>query len=152
MPSSPSTETNTPASIITPTITERTTPIISRTITNRSDCYLSRSCLSDITSFTDQIEVSITNVSRSILDLLPSKDKSTLSTNIISLSALHISDIQDSILILGHVDGSIMLHKLTNCVVVAGCHQVEIYLCACYMVYNSTVLTTRSSGCMILRP
>jgi len=123
----PSTETATPALVITPTITARTTYSASRTISNRSNCHLSRSCLSGISSSTDQIEVSITNISGSILNLLPSKDESTLSANIISLSALHISDIQDSILILGHVDGSIMLHNLTNCVVVAGCHQFRMH-------------------------
>ncbi|KAG1877746.1 tubulin binding cofactor C-domain-containing protein [Suillus subalutaceus] len=39
----------------------------------------------------------------------------------------NIYDIQNSILILGIVDGSIMLHNLTNCVVVAGCHQFRMH-------------------------
>ena len=127
-PSSLSTKTATPARAITQTTTT-TAHSTSRTISNCFNCYLSRSCLSGTssTSSTNQIEVSITNMSSSVLNLLPSEDESTLPTNIISLSALHINDIQDSILILGHVDGSIMLHNLTNCVVVAGCHQVGIF-------------------------
>jgi hypothetical protein len=87
----------------------------------------------------DQIDVSITSISSSILNLLPSKDESTPSANVISLSALHISDIHNSILILGHVSGSIMLHDLTNCVVVAGCHQVGMYF-PCMLCVSVTLL------------
>jgi hypothetical protein len=87
----------------------------------------------------DQIDVSITSISNSILNLLPSKDESTPSANVISLSALHISDIHNSILILGHVNGSIMLHDLTNCVVVAGCHQVGMYF-PCMLCVSVTLL------------
>ncbi|KAG1812142.1 tubulin binding cofactor C-domain-containing protein [Suillus subaureus] len=99
----------------------------SRTISDQSSCYLSRSCLSGPTSSTDHIEVSIIRISSSILNLLTTTNESTLSANTVSLSALHIRDIQNSILILGTVDGSIMLHNLTNCVVVAGCHQFRMH-------------------------
>ncbi|KAG1776461.1 tubulin binding cofactor C-domain-containing protein [Suillus placidus] len=99
----------------------------SRTISNHSNCYLSRSCLSGPSSSTDHIEVSIIRISNSILNLHTTTNESTLSANIVSLSALHIRDIQNSILILGTVDGSIMLHNLTNCVVVAGCHQFRMH-------------------------
>lgn len=114
-----------------------TTPIssASRTISNHSNSYLSRSCLSGPSSSTNHIEVSIIGVSNSVLNLLTTTNESTLSANTVSLSALHIRDIQNSILILGSVDGSIMLHNLTNCVVVAGCHQVRLY-CPRMLRYN----------------
>ncbi|KAG1859996.1 tubulin binding cofactor C-domain-containing protein [Suillus tomentosus] len=99
----------------------------SRTISNHCNSYLSRSCLSGPSSSTNHIEVSIIRVSNSVLNLLTTTNESTLSANTVSLSALHIRDIQNSILILGSVDGSIMLHNLTNCVVVAGCHQFRMH-------------------------
>ncbi|KAG2058006.1 hypothetical protein BDR06DRAFT_876976 [Suillus hirtellus] len=99
----------------------------SRTISNHSNSYLSRSCLSGPSSSTDHIEVSIIRVSNSVLNLLTTTNESNLSASTVSLSALHIRDIQNSILILGSVDGSIMLHNLTNCVVVAGCHQFRMH-------------------------
>lgn len=99
----------------------------SRTISNHSNSYLSRSCLSGPSSSTNHIEVSIIRISNSVLNLLTTTNESTLSANTVSLSALHIRDIQNSILILGSVDGSIMLHNLTNCVVVAGCHQFRMH-------------------------
>ncbi|KAG1890082.1 tubulin binding cofactor C-domain-containing protein [Suillus subluteus] len=116
-----------PAPVNAPAISTSTISSPSRTISNHSNCYLSRSCPSCPSSSTDHIEVSIIRISSSILNLLMTTNESTLSANTVSLSALHIRDIQNSILILGTVDGSIMLHNLTNCVVVAGCHQFRIH-------------------------
>ncbi|KAG2136047.1 tubulin binding cofactor C-domain-containing protein [Suillus clintonianus] len=125
---SASSETATPpASAIAPAIPAAIISSTSRTISDHSNCYLSRSCLCGTSSSTDHVEVSIIRISSSILNLLTTKNESTLSANTISLSALHIRDIQNSILILGTVDGSIMLHNLTNCVVVAGCHQFRMH-------------------------
>ncbi|KAG1737492.1 TBCC-domain-containing protein [Suillus paluster] len=107
IPSSASAETAAqPTPVIAPAIPVTIISSASRTISDRSNCYLSRSCLSGTSTSADQIE-------------------STLSA--VSLSALHIRDIQNSILILGTVDGSIMLHDLTNCVVVARCHQFRMH-------------------------
>ncbi|KAG1891375.1 tubulin binding cofactor C-domain-containing protein [Suillus subluteus] len=116
IPASASTETATlPARANAPAIPPSTISSASRTISNHSNCYLSRSCLSGPSSSTDHIEVSIMRISSSILNLLTSTNESTLSAN------------TNSILILGTVDGSIMLHNLTNCVVVAGCHQFRMH-------------------------
>lgn len=139
-----------PAQVNAPAIPTSTISSASRTISNHSNRYLSRSCLSGPSSSTHHIEASIISISNSILNLLTATNESTLvSANPVSLSALHIRDIQNSILILGTVNGSIMLHNLTNCVVVAGCHQVELY-CLCMLC--SAVLMTGSSGCTILLP
>lgn len=116
-----------PARANVPAIPTSSISSASRTISNHSNCYLSRLCLSGPSSSTDHVEVSIIRISSSILNLLTTTNESTLSTNTVSLSALHIRDIQNSILILGTVDGSIMLHNLTNCVVVAGCHQFRMH-------------------------
>lgn len=113
-----------PAPVNAPAIPTSTISSTSRTISDHSNCYLSRSCLSGPSSST---EVSIIRISSSILNLLTTTNELTLSANTVSLSALHIRDIQNSILILGTVDGSIMLHNLTNCVVVARCHQFRMH-------------------------
>ncbi|KAG2064568.1 hypothetical protein BDR04DRAFT_1235017 [Suillus decipiens] len=116
-----------PARANAPAIPTSSISSASRTISNHSNCYLFRSCLSGPSLSTDHVEVSIISISSSILNLLTTTNESTLSTNTVSLSALHIRDIQNSILILGTVDGSIMLHNLTNCVVVADCHQFRMH-------------------------
>lgn len=117
-----------PPQVNAPAIPTSTISSASRTISNHSNHYLSRSCLSGPSSSTNHIEASILSISSSILNLLTATNESTLlSANPVSLSALHIRDIQNSILILGTVNGSIMLHNLTNCVVVAGCHQFRMH-------------------------
>ncbi|KAG1811252.1 tubulin binding cofactor C-domain-containing protein [Suillus subaureus] len=104
-----------PAPVNAPAIPTSIISSASRMISNHSNCYLSSSCLSGPTSSTDHIGVSIIRISSSILNLLTTTNELTLSANTVSISALHIRDIQNSILILGTVDGSIMLHNLTNC-------------------------------------
>lgn len=127
VPASPESATP-PARANAPVIPTSTISSASRTISDHSDCYLSRSCLSGPSSSINHTEVSIIRLSSSILNLLTATNESTpVSANPISLSALHIRDIQNSILILGTVDGSIMLHNLTSCVVVAGCHQFRMH-------------------------
>jgi len=134
IPASTSAETATPpAPANTPAIPTSTISSASRTISDHSNCYLSRSCLSSPSSSTDHIEVSIIRISNSILNLATTNEL-TPSANTVSLSALHIHDIENSILVLGTVDGSIMLHNLTNCVVVAECHQVGYIVRVCYTV------------------
>jgi hypothetical protein len=127
IPASTSAETATPpAPANAPAIPTSTISSASRTISDHSNCYLSRSCLSSPSSSTDHIEVSIIRISNSILNLATTNEL-TPSANTVSLSALHIHDIENSILVLGTVDGSIMLHNLTNCVVVAECHQFRMH-------------------------
>ncbi|KAG1819266.1 tubulin binding cofactor C-domain-containing protein [Suillus subaureus] len=133
IPASASTETATlPDRANAPAIPTSTISSASRTISNHSNRYLSRSCLSDPSSSTDHVEVSIIRISSSVLNLVTTTNELTLSANAISLPALNIRDIHNSILILGTVDGSIMLHDLTNCVVVARCHQ--------FRMHNSTAI------------
>lgn len=41
-----------------------------------------------------------------------------------AITALHIRNIRNSILILPRIEGSALLHDLSSCIVVLGCHQV----------------------------
>ncbi|KAG2159397.1 tubulin binding cofactor C-domain-containing protein [Suillus bovinus] len=133
IPASASAETATPpARANAPAIPTTTISSASRTISDQSNCYLSRSCLPCSSSSTHHIEMSIIRISNSVLNLLTTTNESTLSANTAFLSALHIRDIQNTILILGTVDGSIMLHNLINCVVVVECHQ--------FRMHNSTAI------------
>ena len=39
-------------------------------------------------------------------------------------TSIHVKDVKNSILILGYVQGSCLMHSLDNCVVIVACHQV----------------------------
>ncbi|EJD02045.1 uncharacterized protein FOMMEDRAFT_168603 [Fomitiporia mediterranea MF3/22] len=45
----------------------------------------------------------------------------------LNLTAVHIRDIKNSILILGHIQGSILVHNLERCILVAACHQLRTH-------------------------
>jgi hypothetical protein len=95
-----------------------------------------------MTSFPDTSEVSdltISDLNNCIVNLLPdasgghsSRDSS------LKISALHIRNLTDTVLLLPIIQGSVLLHDLRRCVVVAGCHQVR------FLSYKrSTELKTR---------
>ncbi|KIK68349.1 hypothetical protein GYMLUDRAFT_35745 [Collybiopsis luxurians FD-317 M1] len=63
-------------------------------------------------------ELSITNLDGCLLNLLDSPYE---------ISALHIRDVKNSILLLPALDGSVILHDLRNCVVVVKCHQFRMH-------------------------
>ncbi|KAJ3999723.1 tubulin binding cofactor C-domain-containing protein [Lentinula boryana] len=64
-------------------------------------------------------ELSIIDLDSCILNLLNVKQY--------EISALHVRDVKNSILLLPVLEGSIILHDLTNCVVVVSCHQFRMH-------------------------
>lgn len=61
-------------------------------------------------------ELSIHDLDSCILNLINAKQE---------ISALHIRNVKNSILLLPTLDGSVILHDLINCIVVVKCHQVQ---------------------------
>ncbi|KAF8830301.1 hypothetical protein HHX47_DHR2000700 [Lentinula edodes] len=62
-------------------------------------------------------ELSIHDLDSCILNLINAKQH--------EISALHIRNVKNSILLLPALDGSVILHDLINCIVVVKCHQVS---------------------------
>lgn len=50
------------------------------------------------------------------------------SQNQLDLTALHIRDLKDTLLILPNVKGSVILHNLHRCTAIVTCHQVGTLL------------------------
>ncbi len=100
-------------------------PSTFRKISAHSNCRIS---LQSLPTFKDDTasDLTISDLSRCIVDLCsPAK---TTSPHQLSLTALHIRDLKDTILILPNVKGSVLLHNLHTCTVIAACHQARIPL------------------------
>ncbi|KAJ3921240.1 tubulin binding cofactor C-domain-containing protein [Lentinula edodes] len=64
-------------------------------------------------------ELSIHDLDSCILNLINAKQH--------EISALHIRNVKNSILLLPALDGSVILHDLINCIVVVKCHQFRMH-------------------------
>ncbi|KIM62925.1 hypothetical protein SCLCIDRAFT_118764 [Scleroderma citrinum Foug A] len=86
--------------------------------------------ISDLENRNHPGEMTLSDISNCIVNLLP--DHTT------DFSAVHLQRVTDSVLLLPHINGSIILHDMSDCVLVVGCHQfrmhnstrVDVYLSA----------------------
>ncbi|KZV75652.1 TBCC-domain-containing protein [Peniophora sp. CONT] len=90
-----------------------------RTLSNRSSVRLTWADVPP--SQSGQHDLTIADFEHCILDLLPRDGGEE------RLTALHIRDIRDSILLLPEVAGSVLLHNLERCILVVGCHQYRMH-------------------------
>ncbi|KAI5994519.1 tubulin binding cofactor C-domain-containing protein [Pisolithus albus] len=74
-------------------------------------------------------ELTLSDLATCIVNLLP-KDSHNM-----DISAIHVQRLTDCVLILPRINGSILLHNLSNCVLVAGCHQFRMHSSADVDVY-----------------
>ncbi|KAJ3558916.1 hypothetical protein NP233_g11395 [Leucocoprinus birnbaumii] len=65
-------------------------------------------------------DLTISNLDHCILNLVPT----TALPHKLDISAVHLREITNSILLLPIINGSILIHELSNCAIVLGCHQV----------------------------
>ena len=86
-----------------------------RTLSTFSHRYLT---VLDVRSPNTSAEVSISDLDNCIVNLLPGDDDQT------EITALHLQRISRSVILLPQISGSIILHDLSECVIVVGCHQV----------------------------
>ncbi|KAJ7337352.1 tubulin binding cofactor C-domain-containing protein [Mycena albidolilacea] len=119
------------------------------TLSSRSLQYLT------MTSFPDTSEMSdltISDLNNCIVNLLPdasgghsSRDSS------LKISALHIRNLTDTVLLLPIIQGSVLLHDLSRCVVVVGCHQFRMHNSTSVDVYLSISSTPIIEHCSQIR-
>src|SRR6202044_929667 len=81
-----------------------------------------------------------------IVNLLPSAVQHDNSSggHQLGLSALHIRNVTGTVMLLPVIQGSVILHDLTRCVIVVGCHQVGLpsflpSFCIRYIVLMSLI-------------
>lgn len=75
----------------------------------------------DLPTSSSPSDLTISNINHCIINLASSRGQSN---DVIELSAVHVEKLTDSVLILPTVNGSILLHDLSRCILVVGCHQV----------------------------
>ncbi|KAG6816395.1 hypothetical protein H0H87_006307 [Tephrocybe sp. NHM501043] len=67
-------------------------------------------------------DLAIHDLSGCIVNLLPSDGRTSL-----DLSAVHIQDLTDTVLLLPAINGSVLIHNLRKCTIVVGCHQFRMH-------------------------
>lgn len=86
-----------------------------------SDYSYSYITIADLVTSNNPSDLTISNIDHCIINLASSQGHGD---DVIQLSAVHVEQLSDSVLILPMVNGSILLHGLTRCVLAVGCHQV----------------------------
>ncbi|EGO01062.1 hypothetical protein SERLA73DRAFT_179112 [Serpula lacrymans var. lacrymans S7.3] len=141
-PSKPGTDRS--ASIQTPdTKTSSTAPAF--TISSHSHRYLKTDTLFTPENSTFQSEVSISDIEDCIVNLLPSKQLT------VEISALHIQRLSSTVLLIPPIKGSVILHELSNCVVISACHQFRMHRSTSVDVYLAGASNPTIEHCTRIR-
>ncbi|KAJ3722705.1 tubulin binding cofactor C-domain-containing protein [Lentinula guzmanii] len=106
-----------PSNVSTASVTGSVAPKSSLTLSSYTMKLVTPRDLPDPETIAPELrsELSIIHLDSCILNLLNTKQY--------EISALHVRDVKNSILLLPVLEGSIILHDLANCVVVVSCHQ-----------------------------
>ena len=92
-------------------------------LSGHSGKYLDRTSLPILESFSD---LTIADLDRCIVNLLPSEPSDNApDRQSCTFTALHCRNLTDTILVLPVIGGSALLHDLTHCTIILGCHQVR---------------------------
>ncbi|KAF8208225.1 TBCC-domain-containing protein [Mycena galopus ATCC 62051] len=126
------------------------TPISTNlTLSSRSHQYLTLASLPDTSQASD---LAISDLHKCILNLLPDAgDGSSSRESNLKISALHIRNLTDTILLLPIIQGSVLLHDLRRCLVVVGCHQFRMHTSKDVDVYLSIPSTPIIEHCSQIR-
>jgi hypothetical protein len=84
-----------------------------------------------------QQHLTISDLDHCVVNLIPSTIVTTggadgpkahgLTTSL-DISAIHVRNLTDTVLLLPPINGSVLLHDLARCTLVLGCHQVRTYV------------------------
>ncbi|CAL1709930.1 unnamed protein product [Somion occarium] len=104
-----------------------------RILSNLSNEYLTSSSIPSSTSSGD---LTISNLDNCVVNLVSTPNGSPGSNQEPKITALHVRDISNSILLFPpNIDGSAMLHNLSRCIIVLGCHQFRMHSSSHVNVY-----------------
>ncbi|KAI0942994.1 hypothetical protein AcW1_002743 [Taiwanofungus camphoratus] len=98
-------------------------------------------------------DLTISDLDHCIVDLVSSEPpRGTPSyTTSFSITALHIRNVRNSILILPKIEGSALIHDLTRCIIAVGCHQFRMHTSAYVDVYLSVLSNPIIEHCTAIR-
>ncbi|KAJ7057016.1 tubulin binding cofactor C-domain-containing protein [Mycena amicta] len=109
-------------------------------LSSHSRRYLTHSALPS----SNTSDLTISDLNQCIVNLLPG-------TSTLKISALHIRNLVDTVLLLPTIPGSVLLHDLRRCVVVVGCHQFRMHTSTLVDVYLSISSNPIIEHCSQLR-
>ncbi|KAJ7075112.1 tubulin binding cofactor C-domain-containing protein [Mycena belliarum] len=119
------------------------------TLSSHSFRYLSRDSLPSASQASD---LTISDLNSCIVNLLPAIDGKPLAEGgALEISALHIRNLTDTILLLPVIRGSVLLHDLRRCILVVGCHQFRMHTSTDVDVYLSIPSTPIIEHCSRIR-
>ncbi|KAF9467159.1 tubulin binding cofactor C-domain-containing protein [Collybia nuda] len=102
-----------------------------------------------------QHDLTISDLDHCIVNLVPYPFEPGVQDETIrpqlDISALHVNNITNTILLLPTIDGSVLLHKLSNCTLVVGCRQFRMHTSHNVDVYLSIPSTPIIEHCLDLR-
>lgn len=107
-------------------LAENTSAFTGVVISGRNHEFLDLSALPGSATATD---LSISDLDHCVVYMLPgpSLDGNAPARNV-KITALHVRDVKNSVLIMPIVEGSALLHDLSRCTLALGCHQVRSFL------------------------
>ncbi|KAJ7253063.1 tubulin binding cofactor C-domain-containing protein [Mycena haematopus] len=114
------------------------------TLSSHSHQYLTVASLSDTSLSSD---LAISDLDKCIVNFLPDAGN----TDTLKISALHIRNLTDTVLLFPVIQGSVLLHDLRRCVVVVGCHQFRMHTSTHVDVYLSIPSTPIIEHCSQIR-
>ncbi|KNZ81114.1 Tubulin-specific chaperone C [Termitomyces sp. J132] len=71
-------------------------------------------------------DLAIQDLDHCIVNLIPS-GRGSAPHSTLQISALHIQNLADTVLLLPPIEGSVLIHDLTRCTIVVGCHQYRMH-------------------------
>ncbi|KAJ6591055.1 tubulin binding cofactor C-domain-containing protein [Mycena vulgaris] len=119
------------------------------TLSAHSSRYLSRASFPSASQASD---LTISDLNKCIVNLLPDlAGEASAESNHLEISALHIRNLTDTILLLPIIRGSVLLHDLRRCILVVGCHQFRMHTSTGVDVYLSIPSTPIIEHCSQIR-
>ncbi|KAG6860613.1 hypothetical protein C0995_009367 [Termitomyces sp. Mi166 len=91
-----------------------------------SSCSYQLLTLESLAKSSSPEDLAIRDLDHCIVNLIPSGQGSA-SDSTLQISALHIQNLTDTVLLLPPVEGSVLVHNLTRCTIAVGCHQYRMH-------------------------
>ncbi|KAJ6511275.1 tubulin binding cofactor C-domain-containing protein [Mycena vitilis] len=119
------------------------------TLSSHSLEYLTKASVPNTSQASD---LTISDLHKCIVNLLAdTSDESSAQDGYSQISALHIRNLTDTVLLLPVIRGSVLFHDLRRCVVVVGCHQFRMHTSTNVDVYLSIPSTPVIEHCSQIR-
>ncbi|KAF8062274.1 tubulin binding cofactor C-domain-containing protein [Lyophyllum atratum] len=99
-------------------------------------------------------DLAISDLDHCIVNLippLPSDDVDQTPDFPLEISALHIRNLSDTVLLIPPIHGSVLIHELTRCTIVIGCHQFRMHTSHNVDVYLSILSNPVIEHCTDIR-